>query len=73
MSSRGRSAAPAGTSGPRTPGPGGAGRLYKWIKAGAPPTPTLVPDPAVDREAGGDGAPVSGSRSWTTAMWGPAA
>eukprot|EP00974_Lingulodinium_polyedra_P046244 4431540-Lingulodinium_polyedra.AAC.1 len=49
---------------------GGAGRVYKWIKAGAPPTPTLVPDPAADRAAGGDGAPAAGTRRWVTSMRG---
>eukprot|EP00974_Lingulodinium_polyedra_P129395 11209883-Lingulodinium_polyedra.AAC.1 len=32
----------------------GAGRLYKWIRAGGPPAPGLVPDPAgVAEEAQG--------------------
>eukprot|EP00974_Lingulodinium_polyedra_P005185 488758-Lingulodinium_polyedra.AAC.1 len=34
----------------------GAGRLYKWIRAGAPPAPGLVPDPAARAQP--DGAEV---------------
>eukprot|EP00974_Lingulodinium_polyedra_P074241 7194454-Lingulodinium_polyedra.AAC.1 len=33
---------------------GGGGRLYRWIKAGAPAVPTLVHDPA-DPEQADDG------------------
>eukprot|EP00974_Lingulodinium_polyedra_P020932 2022865-Lingulodinium_polyedra.AAC.1 len=51
---------------------GGAGRLYRWIKDGAPAPPALVPDlpPPGD---GGAPAPV-GTRTWIAALrGGPAA
>eukprot|EP00974_Lingulodinium_polyedra_P071938 6961734-Lingulodinium_polyedra.AAC.1 len=51
---------------------GGGGRLYRWIKAGAPAVPTLVHDPA-DPEQADDGVRV-GTRRWLTALQGgPAA
>eukprot|EP00974_Lingulodinium_polyedra_P059657 5747430-Lingulodinium_polyedra.AAC.1 len=41
----------AGTGGCRARSLTDGGRLYKWIRAGAPPAPGLVPDPAWEPEA----------------------
>eukprot|EP00974_Lingulodinium_polyedra_P066383 6425065-Lingulodinium_polyedra.AAC.1 len=53
---------------------GGAGRLYRWIKVGAPPAPASVPDPAAGPDVGGAQALATGSREWLAACrGGPAA
>eukprot|EP00974_Lingulodinium_polyedra_P037204 3568500-Lingulodinium_polyedra.AAC.1 len=51
---------------------GGGGRLYRWIKTGAPAVPTLAHDPDDPEEAVG-GVRV-GARRWLNALHGgPAA
>eukprot|EP00974_Lingulodinium_polyedra_P023874 2310813-Lingulodinium_polyedra.AAC.1 len=53
---------------------GGAGRLYRWIKAGAPAVPGLAPDPGAEQGGDNGGPPAAGSRRWIAALrGGPAA